>query len=707
MRSSKFDVVLDRLSEMPDQVIVHVLSFMPTRDAVRTMLFRRFGYLWTMLPALSFNFNDHYVRNYNVDDDEDGDEDEEDAYEEQQRIMSEAFSRFAGYVRNVLMLHRRSTIDSFHLDIGEYKSDHVDPCLIDDVQVWLKFATDREVKVLSFACDFLDDIAPPRCIFTCQSIVTLPLYGSMLVQYEHQPQLHMGKLRKLSLIGVHGSETSPSSLQDVIDVSSLQEVYVGQLPRGIHLRTMKPQKRTRSSKFDVGLDRLTEMPDQVIVHILSFMPTRDAVRTMLLHRFGNLWTMLPTLSFDFNDHYVKNYDTDDDEDEDEDQAFEEKQRIMSEAFSRFARFVRNLLMLHRRSTIDSFHFDIGSYKSDHVDPCLIEDVQVWLKFATDREVKDLSFACDYLDDIAPPRCVFTSQSIVTLSLCGRLRDLNVTAPSASRLELDIADVPDRPFTLNCPHVEILNIAVNTLFKNSRSFMRDVIDVSSLQEVYVRHLPICLSGRIIKAFLRHFRDAEFFTFSSQAFEKGNHYINNSIDDVKLEDQVMGICDTLFSSTCVRGSSNVRCNCYLLIQQLCCVKKVDIPQNKWQILALQPWWDNGRCLQVIIELVKSSVELEELIVYAGQSSRSEGYNEVLSSELSTYVMPQLKNVIIHGYGKCCEGQLQLIELILRNAVALEKLEITFEENRLTAVEELDFVKQVSRLKRASVNAIVDFA
>ncbi|XP_074307291.1 F-box/FBD/LRR-repeat protein At2g04230-like isoform X2 [Silene latifolia] len=388
---------------------------------------------------------------------------------------------------------------------------------------------------------------------------------------------------------------------------------------------MKLQKRMRSSECDVGLDRLSEMPDQVIVHILSCMPTRDAVKTMLLRRFGNLWTMLPALSFDFDDHYVRNViDYDDlDEDEDEDDVYEEEQRIMSEAFSRFARYVRNVLMLHRRSAIDCFHLDIGGYKSDHVDSWLIDDVQVWLKFATDREVKDLVFNCDYLDDIAPPRCLFTCQSLVTLSLVGSmlvryeyqpqlhmgslrkltligvhgnneafnqlisacpsiqeliiynsegLQDLNITAPSASRLELDIADVPDRPFTLNCPHVEILNIAVNTLGITSRSFLLDVIDVSSLQEVNVGHLPICSSGLIIKAFLRHFRDAEVFTLSSLAFE-----------------------------------------------QLCCVEKVDIPQNKWQSLALQPLWDNGKCLQVIIELVKSSVDLEELIIYSGQSSK----------------------------------------------------------------------------------------
>ncbi|XP_074302811.1 F-box/FBD/LRR-repeat protein At2g04230-like [Silene latifolia] len=340
---------------------------------------------------------------------------------------------------------------------------------------------------------------------------------------------------------------------------------------------------------------------------------------MLLRRFGNLWTMLPVLIFDFNDRYVRpgdngeddDGDGDDDNDDDDDNTYYAEKIIMSEAFSRFARFVRNMLMFHR-STIDSFHLDVGGYKGVHVDPWLIDDIQVWLKFAIEREVKDLSFTCDYLDDLASPRCVFTSQSLVTLTLCGSmlelythqprlhmgtlrklslvgvhgsneafnklisacpslqelkihsdggLRNLNITTPSPSRLDLEVYDVPDRPFTLNCPHVISLDISIRG---TSPSILLDVIDVSSLQVVNVRCLPICLSSLIITAFLRHFRDVEVFTLSSLAFE-------------------VRFIDTEF----------------------CCVKKVDIPQNKWRSLALQPWWDNERCLQVIIELAKSSV------------------------------------------------------------------------------------------------------
>ncbi|KAH9615070.1 hypothetical protein KSS87_007572 [Heliosperma pusillum] len=468
---------------------------------------------------------------------------------------------------------------------------------------------------------------------------------------------------------------------------------------------MKPQKRLRSSKVDIVLDRLSEMPDQVLVHILSLMPTRDAVRTVLIRRFGYLWTMVHFISFDFNEHYaIPCYDADADDD-----AYDKERRLMSAAFSRFARFVRNVLMFHRRSTIDSFYLDIGEYKCDHVDPCLIDDVHLWLKFAIDREVKHLSFTCDFIDEFALPRCIFTSQSLDTLTIFGSLfemhehqpqlhmgalrilslvgvqgsneafnqlisacpslqeleiynavglRDLNITAPSAIRLDLTIADVRDGPFTLNCPHVEILDIGVCVW---GPSILLDVIDVSSLQVVNVGSLPKCLSGLIIKPFLRHFREAKVLTLSSQAFE-----------------------------------------------QLCCVEKVDVPQNKWKSLALQPLWDNEKCLQVIIELVKSSVDLEELIIYAGQSSASEGNHEVLGSKLSTTCeMPLLKNVTIHGYGKCREGQLQLVEFVLKNAVILEKLVITCEESQLTAVEELGFLKQVLRFKRASADVIVDFA
>lgn len=46
----------DRLGDMPDCLIHHILSFMETRDAIRTcVLSKRWRYIWTSIPCLYFN----------------------------------------------------------------------------------------------------------------------------------------------------------------------------------------------------------------------------------------------------------------------------------------------------------------------------------------------------------------------------------------------------------------------------------------------------------------------------------------------------------------------------------------------------------------------------------------------------------------------------------------------------------------------------
>jgi hypothetical protein len=46
----------DRLGDMPDCILHHILSFMETRDAIRTCaLSKRWRYIWTSIPCLYFN----------------------------------------------------------------------------------------------------------------------------------------------------------------------------------------------------------------------------------------------------------------------------------------------------------------------------------------------------------------------------------------------------------------------------------------------------------------------------------------------------------------------------------------------------------------------------------------------------------------------------------------------------------------------------
>ncbi|CAN7131361.1 unnamed protein product [Brassica rapa subsp. narinosa] len=52
-------------------------------------------------------------------------------------------------------------------------------------------------------------------------------------------------------------------------------------------------------------DRISALPDDLLVQILLFLPTEDAVITMILSKLWRLiWTMIPKL--DYNDRYKLN-----------------------------------------------------------------------------------------------------------------------------------------------------------------------------------------------------------------------------------------------------------------------------------------------------------------------------------------------------------------------------------------------------------------
>ncbi|XP_050369393.1 putative FBD-associated F-box protein At5g53635 [Argentina anserina] len=63
----------------------------------------------------------------------------------------------------------------------------------------------------------------------------------------------------------------------------------------------------------VSIDRISALPDELGIHILCFMPTKDAVATSILStRWKALWTRLPCLNFyderDFGDHNEEDVD---------------------------------------------------------------------------------------------------------------------------------------------------------------------------------------------------------------------------------------------------------------------------------------------------------------------------------------------------------------------------------------------------------------
>ena len=63
-------------------------------------------------------------------------------------------------------------------------------------------------------------------------------------------------------------------------------------------------KRARKSESERegNEDRLSDMPDSIVLHILSFLNSKDAVQTCILsRRWKDLWKQLPSLILHYSD----------------------------------------------------------------------------------------------------------------------------------------------------------------------------------------------------------------------------------------------------------------------------------------------------------------------------------------------------------------------------------------------------------------------
>ncbi|KAM7461142.1 hypothetical protein LguiA_029263 [Lonicera macranthoides] len=65
---------------------------------------------------------------------------------------------------------------------------------------------------------------------------------------------------------------------------------------------VQQQTRTLDDSNPTGIDRISNLPDEILCHILSFLPTKYAVGTSILStRWKNLFPFIPKLSLNFDD----------------------------------------------------------------------------------------------------------------------------------------------------------------------------------------------------------------------------------------------------------------------------------------------------------------------------------------------------------------------------------------------------------------------
>ncbi|ESQ44564.1 hypothetical protein EUTSA_v100034021mg, partial [Eutrema salsugineum] len=155
-----------RISELPDDLLIRILSLVPTKDAVATMfLSKRWLSIWTMVPTLEYKDN----------------EDEE---ESQKSVW--------WFLENSLKLHKAPVIDSLCVELGSR-------CPIDvNVGKWVENAVDRRVLDLKIKLVWsADPTSLPTRLYSCESLVTLTLSDKILVDFPSSSCLTSLRLLKL------------------------------------------------------------------------------------------------------------------------------------------------------------------------------------------------------------------------------------------------------------------------------------------------------------------------------------------------------------------------------------------------------------------------------------------------------------------------------------------------------------------------------
>ncbi|KAK6160411.1 hypothetical protein DH2020_003792 [Rehmannia glutinosa] len=134
---------IDRLSGLPDVILCHILSFLPTKLTVATsILARRWRFLWSHVPNLAFNECD-YKTDLNVN------------------------KGFFDILYRVMLQYRVQNMNTFRLACSDNNNEYqLETCII--------AAIVRNVKNLYLDLDSLVDV--PSCLFNCKTLVDLSLH---------------------------------------------------------------------------------------------------------------------------------------------------------------------------------------------------------------------------------------------------------------------------------------------------------------------------------------------------------------------------------------------------------------------------------------------------------------------------------------------------------------------------------------------------
>ncbi|KAL8032137.1 hypothetical protein ABFX02_13G075200 [Erythranthe guttata] len=431
-------------------------------------------------------------------------------------------------------------------------------------------------------------------------------------------------------------------------------------------------RRLKSSHREQIEDRISDLPDSVLSHILSFLSTQESVATAILgRRWRYLWSYVPNLDFDCVNQEI----------------------------------IYRVLLQHKLHSLTAFRLRYATR-------CSAYQLETWITFAVARNVRKLDLRLkDHVSSrrIALPRCLFTCETLVHLTLdsCG-------VVPSSGAVRL--------------PRLEKLHLWYLD-YETDESLPRLISGCPVLEElsiIFYWDIVYCnVSSPTIKRFLLKFTSEysggpdrlEINTPALEYIEINDYFLN-----IKIK---CGVLTSLFEANItlqndgqlcfqsVRKCLDSLCNVkYLTLDLSRCVEIIDSVPSPWTTS-----FRNLTKLELTADCCFLPKFLEiadnlEILIFTEQCCYDQRYDEEEIEEwketpqrkvptcLSSHVRI-IKLLDIKGN----KHDFEFIRYLLRNAQVLEMMEIAYAES-LTLEEKVNILEKISRFQRGSNKCEVAF-
>ncbi|XP_023644429.1 probable FBD-associated F-box protein At1g32375 [Capsella rubella] len=409
-----------------------------------------------------------------------------------------------------------------------------------------------------------------------------------------------------------------------------------------------------------GPDRLSELPDALLLEILSLLPMEYVVATMFLSkRWRFLWMMVPRLVYD--DRY-KNIE-------------------------KFSMFLDRSLVLHKAPIIEKLHFKLGQ-------TCRNEDLPVWIRAANKSSVREMVMELDAYSRPSPiiiPRSLYTEcRMLVTLSLINVIlvdSSSHVSFPCLKSLKLVYVKYPNpgdefvKKLLSNCHVLEDLEIVLKGPNDNVTTFTIRVPSLKSILVIYtlkyiiddhsfvidapsLEHLKILDHNGRLCVIENNMPKLENAAIEISCFLPGK--ILASITSVKLLKLCLSSSQDVYPTSCVFPS---------LVRLTICTCD-------------QPWVDLLMCM------LRVSPNLRDLELDMVHRSKHEFWNE--ASLVPECLLSSLENLVWKGFEGTKAGK-EVAAFILRSGNCLKKATIYSKTTDLN--KKLEMIKELSLSPRGS--------